>query len=288
MVLILKVRNKCQGLLCVEGYALRTAGVSRVDTIAPGYCHQLVGIELVNVLVEDVHVHASLPVQLGVLIIKSQQTIIQFKLRCDVVSVIIKLRQIGHRHGIGIHALVILEDIGRRLKHGIIFPSIRTRLGVLLIDAHIGHLLIGDSQQILIVAGVVGIGQREVRGNLNTLADIVIECDAGRESVQPLLDDRARLVVETARDTERCLLASTGYREVVILAKAPLCHGIHPVGIIVILLVFRKCRIIVQLANVRGIVVLLWVEITFFQQHRIVITFQHFISLRLISTCQTK
>ena len=73
-----------------------------------------------------------------------------------------------------------------------------------------------------------------------------------------------------------------------VLAQTPLCNGIHPVGIVVVLLVLRECRIVVQLTDVRGSVVLFGVEVRLLQEHRVVVTAQHLIALRLIGACETE
>ena len=95
-------------------------------------------------------------------------------------------------------------------------------------------------------------------------------------------------MVETSGNTEGSLLTTTGYRQVVVLAQAKLGDGINPISIVVILFVFRISRVIVQLRNIRRLVTLLRIEVTFLQQHGVVIAIQQLVALRLMSTRETE
>ena len=95
MVLVAEVRDEGQRLLRVEGHTLRASRISLVHTVVPRIGNEFTGIELIYIFVEDVHVDASLPVQLVMLLIKAKQAVVQLELRRDVVSTVIELSQVG-------------------------------------------------------------------------------------------------------------------------------------------------------------------------------------------------
>ena len=98
------------------------------------------------------------------------------------------------------------------------------------------------------------------------------------------LDGRTVIVLVTTTDTEGCLFTTTTDVQVVLLTQTKLCNGVNPVSIIIILLVLRECRVIVQLTDIRGSITLLGVEVALLQQHGIVITIEELITLRLVCT----
>ena len=221
-----------------------------VHAIVPRDGDELVGVELVYIFIKDIHVRATLPVQLVVFLVGTQQMVVQLELWSDVIRAVIVLGKVCRGHGVHIDALVILEHIGSRLQHGVITVGVGTCQRVLLIDAHVRHLLIGNGQQVVIVALGIGIGESEVGGNLDAVGDVVIECHTGSEAVLALLDDGTRLMVITAGDAESGLLSTASDAKEMVLTQTPLCDGIHPVGIIIILFVLRERRVVVQLSDV--------------------------------------
>lgn len=110
---------------------------------------------------------------------------------------------------------------------------------------------------------VLGISKGEVGGDTDTVTDIVVERDTRRETVQLLLDDRTCLVIETTTDTEGSFLTTSGYRDVMVLAQTGLLDCLDPVGIVVILLILREGRIIVDLLDsLRARIALCRVEVS--------------------------
>ena len=178
--------------------------------------------------------------------------VVELKLRSDIVGAVIVLCEIGTCHRVHVHPLVILEHVGSRLQHLIILVCVLTGNGVLLVDAHVRHLLVCQCEQVVVVALVLGVRHREVRRNLDTVADEVVETHTCGEAVELLLDDATCLMVETAGDTEGSLLTTTRYREIMVLAQTNLSDGILPVGIVVVLLILRECRVIVDFRNIGG------------------------------------
>ena len=93
-------------------------------------------------------------------------------------------------------------------------------------------------------------------------------------------------MVVTGTDTEEGFLTTTAYGNVVVLAESPLGDGVAPVGIVVVLLVFRERRVVVQFRDIGGGIALLRIEVTLLQQHGVVVTRQQIITLWLVGTCQ--
>ena len=65
-----------------------------------------------------------------------------------------------------------------------------------------------------------------------------------------------------------------------------LLHCIHPVRIIVVHIVLREGRIIVELPNVRSLIIETRIEIGLFHEHGIVVTIEHTYTIRLIGHIQ--
>ena len=150
----------------------------------------------------------------------------------------------------------------------------------MLIDAHVGHFPEGDAQQVVIVHVVLRVSEREVGAHKNTTADIVVKGDTGGKTIQLLLDDGTSLVVKTATDAERCFLATATDGDIVVLAESPLCDGIAPVGVVVVLLILRECGVVIDFRHIgRGVVVLSGVEVRFLEQHRVVVAVEQFVTL---------
>ena len=146
--------------------------------------------------------------------------------------------------------LVVAEHVGSRLQHGVILIGVLASQRVLLVDAHVRHLLVSQRQQTVVVLLVICIGEREVRRNLDALTDVVVECDTGGETVELLLDHRTCLMVETARNTEGSLLTTTGQGEVVVLSPTHLLHLFQPVGVVVIHFILREAGVVVQFGDI--------------------------------------
>ena len=65
-------------------------------------------------------------------------------------------------------------------------------------------------QEGVVVPLVVGICERDVRYDLDTVGHEVVESHTCAETVELLLDDRTCLMVVASTDTEVCLLTTTG------------------------------------------------------------------------------
>ena len=61
MVFILESRNERQRLFGINGHILRASGISHVDIPVPTDGFQFLRIELVDILIENIHVHPSVP-----------------------------------------------------------------------------------------------------------------------------------------------------------------------------------------------------------------------------------
>ena len=103
-----------------------------------------------------------------------------------------------------------------------------------------------------------------------------------------LLNHTTCFIIKTTGYTERSLLTTTSYRNIVVLTKTKLCNGILPISIIVILLILRECWVIVDFWNISSTILLFRIKVSLLEQHCIVVTTQQFISLRLICTCETQ
>ena len=208
------------------------------------------------------------------------------QLRSHVVSALSVLSQFSTCHRVHVILLVPVEYRAGTLQHGVVRRGIFARYRILLIDTHVRHLLHGDVEQTVRVTMVIGIGKREVGTYADTFTYIIVESHTGRETLQFLLDHRTGLIIETCTDTEQCLLTTTFYGNIVVLTETPLGNSLTPVGIVVILLVFRERRVVVQLRYIRCSIALLRVEVRLLQQHGVVVTIQELISLWLVCTSQ--
>ena len=182
---------------------------------------------------------------------------------------------------------LVTQLTGHRGQHGVIILQVVAVL-VLLIDREVRHAHVRDGQQVAGVTLVLGVGQRDVRLNLDAVANEVVEVHTRGEAVELLLDDRTRLMVVAGSDAEVGLLTATAQSQVVFLAPAGLLHQLQPVGIVVIHLVLRERGVVVQLGDVTGLVTHGGVEVLLLQQHRVLVTVQHLVALRLVGTSQTE
>ena len=221
------------------------------------------------------------------LIVETEELVVHLELRCDVVGALVVLGQVGRGHRVDEFLLVVVEHRRGALQHLIIGACVAS-IGILLIDAHVRHLAVGDREEVVVVALVLGVGQREVGGNLDAIAHIVVESHTCREAVELLLYDRTGLIVETARDTERSLLTTTGDGEEVVLTQTDLRDGVAPVGVVVILLILRERGVVVELTDVGRTVVLLRVEVCLLEQHGVVVTAEELVTLWLIGSCEAE
>ena len=73
-----------------------------------------------------------------------------------------------------------------------------------------------------------------------------------------------------------------------VLTPSGLLHLLQPVGIVVVHLIFREGRVVVQLRNIAGHVAHLRIEVFFFHHHGVLVTVQHLIALGLIGARQTE
>ena len=222
--------------------------------------------------------------------VESQQVVVDDEFGVHVVAAALALCQIGHCHGVAHGALVfqVVGLAGDGQWHGVEAVGVIAVL-VLLVDGHVRHAALCVAQQTLVVHVVLGVGEREVGAHADALRDVVVECHAGGEAVELLLDDGTRLVVVTSGDTERGFLTTTRYGDVVVLSQTPLCDGVAPVGVVVELLVLRERRLVVDFVDVgRLVVVLLRVEVGLLQHHGVVVAIEHGHSLGLIGAGESQ
>jgi hypothetical protein len=213
---------------------------------------------------------------------------LDFQFRGNVVSLVTELCQVRTGHRIYQVFLIPVEYGRGRLEHLIISSGGKSRAGILLVNGHVGHLFISNGQQVIIILLVVRVSHGKVRRNLDTVAHVIVQSQTSGQAVQFLLDDGTSLMVIPSRYPESGLLASSGYRNVMVLPQSPLGHFILPIGIIIVLFILRKGRVVVQFRDVGSRRALLRIEITFFQQHRVLIARQHLIAFRLVSPRKTQ
>ena len=101
--------------------------------------------------------------------IHAKELVVDNQLGRKVVSALLVLGKMGTGHRIDIGLLVVIsscsrfiEDVGTALQHRIVAVGISTCDGVLLIDAHVRHLLHSDGKEVVTVELVLGISQGEV------------------------------------------------------------------------------------------------------------------------------
>ena len=86
----------------------------------------------------------------------------------------------------------------------------------------------------------------------------------------------------TGRDTELCLLTTTGDIHVVIVHHTKLLHGIHPVGVVVPVLILTPSLVIIQLADIGcGVRLLSGIVELLLHHHRVVIAIQKRVAIGL-------
>ena len=218
-------------------------------------------------------------------IVDAQQVVAQLELGRDVVAGLIALCELGQCHGVLVVELVVqLARHGG--KHRVVVFLVDT-VAVLLIYREVRHAHVGDGQQVAVVFLVLGVSQRDVGFNLDTVADEVVQVDTRGESVELLLNDRTGLMVVTSTDAEVSLLAATAQCKVVVLTPTRLLDFAQPVSIVVVHLILREAHVVVQLGDVTRSVAQLRIEVLFLQQHGILVTIQHLVALRLVGAGQT-
>ena len=97
---------------------------------------------------------------------------------------------------------------------------------------------------------VLCIGKGEVCLYEDTLTDIIVKVHTCRETPHLIFNRCTRLMVETTGNTESRFLTTTIYCNVVVLAKSDLSNFLQPIRIIVVLVVLREIRIVVNLADI--------------------------------------
>ena len=129
---------------------------------------------------------------------------------------------------------------------------------------------------------VVRIGERERCTERDAVTHEVVKGELRREAVQRLLDDGTVLVVVAGRDTEVGLFTTTRDGQVVILAPTSLLHFLHPVGVVVPVFEFCPRAVVVDFVDVcRGGSALRRIVVHLLQHHRVVVTVQQVVALRL-------
>ena len=157
-------------------------------------------------------------------------------------------------------------------------------LGVVLVavNGHVRHgliCLVEDSGVVLLIVRIV---EREVGGELDTVAHVVVEGHTGGETIELLLDDSTGLVVVGTGDTELCLLTTTRENECVVVSLTKLCNLVSPVGILIeVAEVHRTAAVIRDLDDVRSDVALRGVEVSLLEHHGVLISAEHLHTLGL-------
>ena len=220
--------------------------------------------------------------------IGAEEVVLQLKLGVERVGTVFVRRQPCHSHRVGQRALVA-ELAGHALQRIVVTVG-GGAVGSFGKDGKVGHLLVGDAEHadvlatlaVGIVLVVIDVGEREVGGDLDAVADVVVEVDTGAEAVEALPDDGAALVVPATADAESGLVASAGEGEAVAVLHAQLLHGADPVGVVVELLVLTERGVVVELDDVASVVALLGIEVSLFKQHGVVVAVEHADALRLV------
>ena len=290
MILVAELRyeGQCVGrgdTQTLVGIVGGQVGVGAVPTTGA----QFQRTEHVVVAVKDVEHNLSLVGESRFLIVNAQQLIVQFEFRLDIVAGFLIFGEVSQSYGVVVFELVLAEHGTDRRQHIIIGTQGVTVL-ILFVDSQVRHTTISHGEQVGVVLLVVCIGQRHIGGNLDAVGNEIVQCYTGGETVELLFDDRTCLMVVSGGNTEVSLLTTTTQGYIMVLSPTGLFHGIHPVGIIVVHLVFRELttRLIVDFVDiVAGTGLKMRVEVLFLQHHGVLVTIEQFHALGLIGACQT-
>ena len=167
-------------------------------------------------------------------------------------------------------------------------------IAVVVKHRHIGHLLVGDVQQRTFVFPVlVAVAQCELNlgCEAQAVADGVVQLRTGAEAIVVLPDGGAGALVVAAAKAVTGSLATSAERDIVVVGPAMSGHEFAPVGVLVIVLVFRERCVIVQYVKLIVITALsareVLVEVFLLHQHGIAIAIEHFHAFGLSGSTQT-
>ena len=183
----------------------------------------------------------------------AQEFVLDVEVRHDAVGLLLLPRHVGVGYGVtdGHHILQLRRGevavVRRHARHRGVHQEVLARIvviAVVAIDAGIGSHRQGHGEQrtvrtvvlaaaVGVVLQVIGIGQRKVGREAYAVAHVVVQHQAGGETVEALLDDGTRLVVVAARNTEGCLLTTTRNVHVGLMLLTELRNLLHPVGVLV-------------------------------------------------------
>ena len=210
VVFVLEVGLEGQRVCGGEGEVLARVAVGRTRVpVVVG--HQRAGEALVGVVVIYVHDHASVVSQLMAVVVQTQELVFQLQFGSDVVGGLVVLGVLGACQRVvevalivevialfGSQLSVVREGVARNdvVLAGVVFIAV----GIVLIAVgrEVRHLLVGDTEQSVVVAVVLRVGECEVGDDLDAVVDVVVECHTCAEAVQFLLDDGTCLVVISA------------------------------------------------------------------------------------------
>ena len=292
-VFVLEVRriDEFHAATHLEAVDLRIIGIV-VHLVGPGVAGQRGRIVDRTARRIDIKVYAAVQRQSALVGLGAQQFVLDAEVRGQTVGFFAVRSLIGNGHGVaktpdgcqliaGEVTILGIDTAGTGV-HDVVFISIRA-VGILAEDAHVGRHLLGQAEDVVTVVTVVArVGQGKVRGEADAVAHVVVEHQARGELLELLFDDGTRLVLVTGGDAEGSLLTTTREVQVVLMLSAELCHGVHPVGIVVPVLILRPCGVIVQLLDVRGGIGFLGRIVEgLLHQHGVAVTVEQLVALRL-------
>ena len=293
VVLVLEVGHVNEAVACGEGEGLVLVVGGDIDTLVPCGGDELVGVVRVVALCEGVHVNLTGVVELVLVVFLAEELVLEGELGCDGVGGCAVVCEVGDGDGVAVTDHVA-QVVGREVGvvghqsgtgccggHDVVFAGVVVLAGGLVVlpavYAHVRHGLVGVAEEVVVVVLVVlGIDEREVRAELDAVADVVVEGETCGEAVETLLDDGTGLVVVVAADAERCLLTTSGEVDTVVVGLSELCDFVNPVGILVVVGVV--CGVVLEvheLHDSRCHVALLGVEVCLLEHHGVSVTVEH-------------
>ena len=188
-----KFRHEQEVVLGLDIQALRLAAVDAVDgPVGPWLRGYFARQDFVLLLVLDVELHIARVAQ--AVFSRVENLVVEAQRGDDAHAGLVVFGLVSQSHGVHQVLLVVVELRG----DGDIVELIGlVALRIVAVDAHIGHLSVGDVEQafgipvLLIVLLVFGVGKREFGREAQTVRYLVVEVHQRGDSVEMLLDDCA-------------------------------------------------------------------------------------------------
>ena len=279
-----------------------------VTTPYPVHRFKFAGAVLIVTGVVDIELHITHIIQAVFVIGLAEQLILNVELRGQVVLLLVPPCLFGTSHGITIHKHVLEIPGCLPVLVGTVFPLAGTTRAIngsqrqhveviirrnkatghrvlsVLIDTHVWHSIVCTRQDVVSVVLMVGRkGQVDIAGELNAVADPIVQSGRTREAVELLSDDRACALIVVGTDTEGCLITTTGKVKGEPVLLTELLYLLHPIGVMVVMVIYiRFVFHIIQLPQLCGPMVRIVVGLL--KHHGVTITIQHLVASGLPGT----